>query len=52
MKDSIFKYGLVAVVLYFGINWVADNPRLVNQARHHVNTCVKNGKQAISDSVN
>ena len=49
---SILKLVAVMVVVYFGLNWVADNPRKVRKARHHMNKSVKQGKKAIRKTTN
>tara|TARA_R110002020_G_scaffold74330_2_gene190267 strand:+ start:771 stop:926 length:156 start_codon:yes stop_codon:yes gene_type:complete len=49
---GILKLIAVAVFLYFGINWLADNPKTVRKARKHMNKSVKHGKKAISKAAN
>ena len=39
MRD-IIRVFIGGCLLYFAINWVADNPRLVNKFRQLVNTSV------------
>tara|TARA_B100000131_G_scaffold149815_1_gene145367 strand:- start:157 stop:288 length:132 start_codon:yes stop_codon:yes gene_type:complete len=40
--DKIFRYGFMSVVFYFGINWLADNPKKINSVRKQVNALVSN----------
>jgi hypothetical protein len=35
---TIFKYIMIGTLIYFGINWVADNPKSVKNIRRRVNT--------------
>ena len=48
---SILKLVAVLVVGYYGINWIADNPRQVRKARKHMNKSVKHGKKAVEKAV-
>ena len=34
---NILRYGIYAAVIYFGINWIADNPKAVERIRRTVN---------------
>ena len=47
--NNIFKYMMIAVLLYFGINWVADNPKSVKNARRMVNTGVVSATKYIRE---
>mgnify|MGYP003649851738 CR=1 FL=1 len=51
--NNIFKYITIAALLYFGINWVADNPKIMKVLRTKMNTAVsaagKEIKEAVSD---
>ena len=49
--NTIFKYAMIMVGVYFGINWIADNPQKVDSARHSFNQAVDGGTQAASDAV-
>ena len=55
MKD-IFKYGLIAAALYFGVNWAADHPRHVKafckQMNQTVEMVLTTTKNAINDGAN
>ena len=59
---KILYYGLWGVVLYVGVNWVADNPRAVQRFRRAMNDCVSlmgghlneiidSGQKAVSQSL-
>jgi hypothetical protein len=39
--NNIFRYAIFAGVFYFGINWLADNPKRVNNIRNQVNSLVQ-----------
>ncbi len=47
--NTIFKYVILSVMLYVSINWVADNPLKVNEARRQLNTAVDAGFEAGSN---
>ena len=49
---TIFNISMCAVVAYFFINWIADNPGDVNKVRHQMNDAVAAGKQKISEATN
>jgi hypothetical protein len=49
--NNIFKYIMIAVLLYFGINWVADNPQSVKNIRRMVNTGVASAAKYIREGV-
>jgi len=38
--NRLFKCIACVVVLYFILNWLADNPRTINKARNTVNETV------------
>jgi len=49
MKDNIINIIVVGCVLYFGINWIADNPRQVKKVRRQMNHHVAGAKQQVAD---
>tara|TARA_B100000287_G_scaffold225762_1_gene213020 strand:- start:282 stop:437 length:156 start_codon:yes stop_codon:yes gene_type:complete len=48
---SIGRLFIFLVIAYFGINWIADNPKTIKKARRHMNKSVKHGKKAIQKAV-
>jgi hypothetical protein len=42
---------MIAVLLYFGINWVADNPKSVKNVRRMVNTGVVSATKYIREGL-
>jgi len=38
--DTLIKYVGALTILYFILNWIADNPSVINSARTTVNTTV------------
>jgi|TARA_R110000824_G_C14915931_1_gene647163 hypothetical protein len=48
---KIGKAFIFLVFAYFGVNWVADNPRTIKKARRHMNKSVKHGKKAIEKTI-
>ena len=40
---TIIRYGLTGAAIYFGVNWVADNPKKVNYMRNQLNKSVDAG---------
>ena len=40
---TMMRYGIMGAGLYFGVNWVADNPKKVNFIRNHFNKSVDAG---------
>ncbi len=38
--NTVIRYGLIGAGIYFGINWLADNPRKVDSVRNGVNNLV------------
>jgi len=45
---TIFTFITTAVLIYFSINWIADNPQAMNTIRRLVNTGVVKGSEATS----
>jgi uncharacterized membrane-anchored protein len=45
MKDAL-KYVIIAAALYFGINWVADNPGKMKMLRKEMNSATQRGFRA------
>jgi hypothetical protein len=45
MKDAL-KYVVFATALYFGINWIADNPAKMKMLRKEMNSATKKGFRA------
>ncbi len=45
MKDKIINIAIISCVLYFGINWIADNPKQVKKLRRQMNHHVSDAKQ-------
>jgi len=43
MKDTLIRCCLIAVVIYFGVNWAADNPLKVKMLRKEINQIVDQG---------
>ena len=41
--QTIMRYGIMGTLLYFGVNWIADNPAKVNYIRKQVNKTVDVG---------
>ena len=46
---TIFKYLAAAVVFYFGINWVADNPKMMKVLKTKVNGAVTLAVESINE---
>ena len=46
---TIMRYGLTGAIIYFGINWVADNPKKVNYMRNQLNKSVDAGIDKSAD---
>ena len=44
--STIIKYIVISVMFYVSVNWIADNPLKVNQARNQLNTAVSTGYEA------
>ena len=43
MKDTLIRCCLIVVVIYFGVNWAADNPLKVKMLRKEINRIVDQG---------
>ena len=41
--QTLIRYSMMGAVLYFGVNWVADNPAKVNYIRKQLNKSVEAG---------
>lgn len=41
--QTLMRYGMMGAVVYFGVNWVADNPAKVNHIRKQLNKSVEQG---------
>jgi hypothetical protein len=52
MKDKIINCVLVGVVLYFGVNWIADHPKKVKKLRKQMNHYVDTATDQVSDLMN
>jgi len=46
---SIFKYGIIIILIYFGVNWVADNPKSMHEFRKIMNGWVATGAGKASE---
>ena len=44
---TIFNYLALAIVIYFGVNWVADNPKMMKALRTKMNAAVSAGSKQI-----
>ena len=44
---TIFNYLALAIVIYFGVNWVADNPKMMKAVRTKMNAAVSAGSKQI-----
>ena len=40
---TVFKWVGILVAIYFGVNWIADNPKTVDEIRIKMNTATKSG---------
>ena len=49
--STIIKYIVITVMFYVSVNWIADNPLKVNEARNQLNTAVSTGYEAGSELV-
>ena len=47
--STIIKYTVISVMFYVSVNWVADNPLKVNEARNQLNSAVDAGFEAGSE---
>ena len=43
--STIFKWIFTAAVIYFGVNWIADNPETMASIRLKMNEAVKEGAE-------
>jgi|3_EtaG_2_1085321.scaffolds.fasta_scaffold160640_4 hypothetical protein len=48
---NISRYFMMGCVLYFVINWLADNPRVINRIRHLVNSSVEEAGDIASEAI-
>jgi len=48
--NTIFKWIFTAVVIYFGVNWIADNPETMLGIRSKMNESVKEGAEWAKDN--
>jgi len=48
---NIIKVFIIGCVLYFTINWLADNSRIINRIRHLVNGSVEEASDIVSDVI-
>jgi len=49
MKE-IFRIVIGVVILYFSINWIADNPQVMKVIRTKMNTAVTEGIEAAKEA--
>jgi hypothetical protein len=49
--NIFIKYGLRFTIFYFGINWLADNPQVVDSVRDMTNSLVSVATTAIGTAV-
>ena len=49
--STIIKYIVISIMFYVSVNWIADNPLKVNEARNQLNTAVSTGYEAVSEFV-
>jgi hypothetical protein len=48
---TIFNYLALATVIYFGVNWAADNPKMMKVLRTKMNAAVSTGAEQIKKAV-
>ena len=48
---NIIKVFIIGCVLYFTINWLADNSRVISQIRHLVNGSVVEAGDIVSGAI-
>ena len=48
--NTIFKWIFTAAVIYFGVNWIADNPETMASLRSKMNEAVKEGSEWAKDN--
>ena len=46
---TIFNYLIMAAVLYFGVNWIADNPKMMKVLRTKMNAAVSDGIEQLKE---
>jgi len=44
---TILNYLALAIVIYFGVNWIADNPKMMKALRAKMNDAVSTGAEQI-----
>ncbi len=47
--NTVIKYVFICVTLYFGTNWIADNPKKFDQLRKQMNELVETGFEEATD---
>ena len=47
--NTVIKYVFICVTLYFGANWIADNPKKFDQLRKQMNELVETGLEEATD---
>ncbi len=47
---KIMKFCFMGAVIYFGLNWAADNPLKVKILRKEMNKQVAEGRQAVEET--
>ena len=48
---TFFGYGIKFTIFYFGINWLADNPQVIDSVRNMTNSVVAVATTAIGSAV-
>ena len=48
---NIGRYFIIGCIVYFAINWLADNPQLINRIRHLVNSSVEEAGDIASEAI-
>ena len=46
---TIFNYLIMAGVLYFSVNWIADNPKMMKVLRAKMNAAVSAGVEQLKE---
>jgi len=49
--NTFISYGIKFTVFYFGINWLADNPQVIDSVRDMTNSLVTVATTAIGSAV-
>ena len=44
---TIFNYLVLAIVIYFSVNWIADNPKMMKMLKTKMNSAVSAGATKI-----